>query len=188
MDDDDHQWNERVREARTGSPAAADALARALLPLVTRIARARSGPRWPVEDLVQESLLRIFRSLDQYRGDAPFPHWAARVAVRACLDRARHAGRRPLLVWSELDPRLRDVLQALDQPDPVPAARELVAELLDRLEPADRLLLTWLELEERPVREVSALTGWTAVRVRVAAFRARARAKALWKQLENPPA
>jgi RNA polymerase sigma-70 factor (ECF subfamily) len=41
------------------------------------------------------------------------------------------------------------------------------------LAPKERLVLTLLELEDRPVREVAALTGWSETNVKVRAFRAR---------------
>jgi RNA polymerase sigma-70 factor (ECF subfamily) len=43
-------------------------------------------------------------------------------------------------------------------------------------------VITLLELEERTVHEVAALTGWTEVNVRVRAYRAR---KALKRILEE---
>jgi RNA polymerase sigma-70 factor (ECF subfamily) len=49
----------------------------------------------------------------------------------------------------------------------------LVAKLLEALDPKDRLLIQWLELEDRPVNEVAALTGWSRTLVKVRAFRAR---------------
>jgi RNA polymerase sigma-70 factor (ECF subfamily) len=60
--------------------------------------------------------------------------------------------------------------------DPVAAeaARELVQAVFAKLSPAARLVLTLLELEERSVKEIAALTGWSVPLVKVRAFRARA--------------
>ena len=44
---------------------------------------------------------------------------------------------------------------------------------LVRLRPEDRLVITLLNLEEKTVRDVSALTGWSEANVKVRAFRAR---------------
>jgi RNA polymerase sigma-70 factor (ECF subfamily) len=49
-----------------------------------------------------------------------------------------------------------------------------VARLLDQLSPAARLVITLLEIEERPVKEIARLTGWSVPLVKVRAFRARA--------------
>ena len=44
---------------------------------------------------------------------------------------------------------------------------------MSRLKPEDRLVITLFELEDRSVREVAELTGWSETRVKVRAFRAR---------------
>ena len=54
------------------------------------------------------------------------------------------------------------------------AAKQLVARLLEQLSPPARLVITLLELEDRSVKEIAALTGWSVPLVKVRAFRARA--------------
>jgi len=65
------------------------------------------------------------------------------------------------------------------------AARELVQELLTRLNPPDRLVVTLLHLEEKSVAEVQAMTGWSAPLVKVRAFRARKKLQRFLSQLEK---
>jgi RNA polymerase sigma-70 factor (ECF subfamily) len=45
---------------------------------------------------------------------------------------------------------------------------------LSRLSPAARLVITLLEIEEKSVKEIAELTGWSVPLVKVRAFRARA--------------
>jgi len=54
------------------------------------------------------------------------------------------------------------------------AARQLVQRLLEQLSPPARLIITLLEIEERSIKEISQLTGWSVPLVKVRAFRARA--------------
>ncbi|HYR59333.1 MAG TPA: sigma-70 region 4 domain-containing protein, partial [Chthoniobacteraceae bacterium] len=60
-----------------------------------------------------------------------------------------------------------------DAPADAQSAREATDRLLGLLAPDDRLVLTLLDLEERSVAEISALTGWGRSAVKVRAFRAR---------------
>src|SRR5687768_5256786 len=60
------------------------------------------------EDAVQETFLRLLRTLPGYRGDASFRTWLFRVAVNLCLDRKR--ARRCSEPWNE--ERQRDPLTA----------------------------------------------------------------------------
>ena len=49
----------------------------------------------------------------------------------------------------------------------------LVARVLEKLSPSARLVITLLEIEDRSVKEIAALTGWSVPLVKVRAFRAR---------------
>ncbi len=65
------------------------------------------------------------------------------------------------------------------------AARELVGKLLDQLSPADRTVIQMLDLEQKSVAEISALTGWGQSMIKVRAFRARRKLQKLFQELRN---
>jgi len=50
----------------------------------------------------------------------------------------------------------------------------LIQRVLEKLSPQARLVITLLEIEDRPVKEIARLTGWSVPLVKVRAFRARA--------------
>jgi RNA polymerase sigma-70 factor (ECF subfamily) len=50
----------------------------------------------------------------------------------------------------------------------------LIRRILTRLSPSARLVITLLEIEERSVKEIAEITGWSVPLVKVRAFRARA--------------
>jgi RNA polymerase sigma-70 factor (ECF subfamily) len=56
-----------------------------------------------------------------------------------------------------------------------------VGKLLSQLPPKDRLVITLLDLEEKSVKEISELTGWSPSLVKVRAFRARRKLRKLAK-------
>jgi RNA polymerase sigma-70 factor (ECF subfamily) len=149
-------------------------------PLVLKLVRAYRSRQHAEQDLVQEVYLTVFAKLDRYkpRAGVPFEHWLARVAVHTCRDVLRAERRRP--VCEVLSPQASEWLGALTDEREAPAgdalaARELVERLLAALRPDDRLVLTWLDLEQRSVAEVARLTGWSRTLVKVRAFRARRR-------------
>lgn len=65
------------------------------------------------------------------------------------------------------------------------AARSLVRRIFEQLSPAHRMVLTLLELEDRSVKEISAITGWSQTLVKVRAFRARAEMKRVLGRLQK---
>jgi RNA polymerase sigma-70 factor (ECF subfamily) len=52
------------------------------------------------------------------------------------------------------------------------------------MSPAHRLVITLLELEDRSIREIAELTGWSVPLVKVRAFRARSEMKKILSRME----
>lgn len=174
---------------RLHEEAASRDLVERLYPLVLRIVRAHRPRRMAEEDLCQEVFMSLFASLAQYRGAVPFEHWVSRVAVNTCIDHLRRERSRPELRWADLSEDEADALHAMlaDPSAPRPgqalAATDLLDRLLDALPAEDRALLRWLELEEMPVRDIAARTGWSVPLVKVRAFRARHRMRRTLQRL-----
>jgi RNA polymerase sigma-70 factor, ECF subfamily len=148
-------------------------------PRVFATARRYARRESEVEDIVQEVWLKAFQKLASYRGEAPFEHWLMRLAVRTCYDFLRGHQRNRETVFSELTEPEQDWLDKfVQQPEAAAetaqAAKLLVDRVLEQLSPAARLIITLLEIEDRSVKEIAQLTGWSVPLVKVRAFRARA--------------
>ena len=129
-----------------------------------------------LEDLAQDIFIRVWKGLTSWTGRAPFEHWLTRVAVRACFDfLRRHRRRRETEVSHD---ELPDYLQLESGASPEEQAENhallLVRRAMTRLHPREQLILTLLELEDKTVREVAGLTGWSEGNVKVRAHRASA--------------
>jgi RNA polymerase sigma-70 factor (ECF subfamily) len=134
-----------------------------------------------LEDLAQDIFIRVWRGLTSWSGKAPFEHWLTRVAVRACFDFLRkHRRRRESEVSHDEIPEYLHLNEGAS-PDEQSEnhALQLVRRALTRLHPKEQLILTLLELEDKTVREVAALTGWSEGNVKVRAHRARASLKSV---------
>tara|TARA_B100000029_G_scaffold80310_1_gene71672 strand:+ start:1261 stop:1932 length:672 start_codon:yes stop_codon:yes gene_type:complete len=141
-----------------------------------------------VEDLAQDTFLKAWRRLDQYRASAPFQHWVSRIAVNVALDHIRRATRRIKETgFDDLGETPLDWLRSdhSDRESEKREARELLAHLLKQLTAADRRVITLQSIQGHSVNEISALTGWTPISVRVRAHRARARLRAALLALES---
>jgi RNA polymerase sigma-70 factor (ECF subfamily) len=162
-----------------------------LYPVVLKVVRSHLPKRTSEEDLVQTVFIKVFAHIEQYLGQVPVGHWVSRIAVNTCLNAVKTEKVRPELRWADLSEEARHVLESIaaDEADtssaPGCAARELVQELLKRLNPSDRLVITLLHLQEKSVAEVQALTGWSAALVKVRAFRARKKLQRFLSQLEK---
>lgn len=168
---------------------AARELMRRLHPLVAGIARRHLPFLHEIEDVLQESWLRVFEHLHRWQPSAPLEAWVSRIAVNVCLQRLRTRRRKPALLWSDLSAEQQQAALCLQHDSTAgaplpPDAAELLHALLDALDAKDRLIITLLHLEERTLDEAAALTGTHKTIVKVRAWRARARMRAALEKLE----
>jgi RNA polymerase sigma-70 factor (ECF subfamily) len=141
------------------------------------------------EDVVQEVLMRAWRSRATYVGDAPLGHWLMRIATNACLNALTRGRARAL---PQLDREPAGPLEELEAatwvtpapdarlfPDPARAAeaREQVAlafiALLQRLPPKQRAVLLLKDVVGWSAEEIAAALALTVSSVTSALHRAR---------------
>ncbi|MBZ5587455.1 MAG: RNA polymerase sigma factor [Acidobacteriia bacterium] len=140
-----------------------------------------------IEDIAQEVFVKAFSAMAGYKGEVPLAHWLSRITVNACYDQLRRQRTRPEISFSRLDPDPRERSGAGAPGEGHDAsvhwqreeARLDAERLLAKLPPADRVVLTLMVLEGLTVAEVGQLTGWSAANVKIRAFRARNRLRAL---------
>ncbi len=162
-----------------GDTASFEPLVKKYSPRLFATARRYARREDEVEDIVQEVWTKAFQKLASFRGEAPFEHWLMRMAVHTCYDFLRAHQRNRESSFSDLTEPETDWLEHfVAAPDhareDAAAARALVQRILDQLSPSARLIITLLEIEDRSVKEISQLTGWSVALVKVRAFRARA--------------
>lgn len=179
---------ELIAAVLKGDAASFEPLVEQYSPRVFATARRYARRESEVEDIVQEVWLKAFNKLSSFRGDAPFEHWLMRLAVRTCYDFLRGHQRNRETTFSELSEPETDwldrfVAQPESADEHADAARQLIERVLEQMSPAARLVITLLEIEDRSVKEISELTGWSGTLVKVRAFRARAEMRKILARL-----
>jgi len=145
---------------------------RKVFAMSARFARDRDD----LDDICQDIFIKVYENVGKFRSDAPFEHWLSRIAIRTCYDalrkRRKEKGNVPLdTIHYQIAAESGEDHLAAEQ------ARSLLEMGMAQLNPAERLVITLLELEEKPVREIAELTGWSETNVKVRAFRARQKLK-----------
>jgi RNA polymerase sigma-70 factor (ECF subfamily) len=168
-----------ISEVLAGDAASFEPLVQKYSPRLFGMARRYARREDEIQDIVQEIWIKAYQRLGSFRGDAPFEHWLMRLAVRTCYDFLRGHQRNRESSFSELTDPENDWLDTLatapeQAKDDADAAKLLIHRVLEELSPQARLVITLLEIEDRSVKEISAITGWSATLVKVRAFRARA--------------
>jgi RNA polymerase sigma-70 factor (ECF subfamily) len=132
-------------------------------------------------ELCQETFLRVYRHLDQYRFESPLKSWIGRIAYTVAL---RHLERKRIPVADLGDDTALDVGSesgdAFDL-EAASASDELVAALraaVEALPPLQRTLLTLYHFDELPLAEIAAITGLSEGTIKSHLFRSRAKLRA----------
>ena len=132
---------------------------------IYRLCRGYLGPVPEADDLFQEVFLRVWQSLDKFRGEANVDTWVYRIGINtALLWRKREAKRKE---------RERGGLEGMEIPvEPGEGEGEKQARLahlqraISQLKPLDRLVIGMV-LEGFKYPEIAASTGLTANNVGV---------------------
>ncbi|MBX9871385.1 MAG: RNA polymerase sigma factor RpoE [Burkholderiaceae bacterium] len=137
-----------------------------------------------VEDIAQESFIRAYRALHQFRGDAQFYTWLYRIAVNTAKKTLLDLKHDPLLTEAALRPAGDDdeTFQpgnepiAEETPESLLAAREIAAAVQAALEalPEDlRQAVTLREIEGLSYEDIATVMACPIGTVRSRIFRAR---------------
>ena len=171
--------SELIAAVLNGDVASFEPLVQKYSPRVFATARRYARREDEVQDIVQEIWMKAFQKLASFRGEAPFEHWLMRLAVRTCYDFLRAHQRNRESSFTDLTEPEDDWLERFaadpaSAPEDAAAAKQLIDRALEQLSPPARMVVTLLEIEDRPVKEIAQLTGWSVPLVKVRAFRARA--------------
>lgn len=155
------------------------------------VALRLSGERTAAEDVVQDALLRAYRSLDQLRERERVRFWLTKVLYSAFHDRYRKESRRDEDV--SLDDERFDLFDKLVEEDPFPYSDRLHLDFLDlfdderliealaKIHPAHRTALVLAYVSGYKAREIAELTGTTVGTVLARLHRGRRQLeRALW--------
>ena len=169
-----------LRKAQHGDPEAFEQLITPLEQLIWRICWHYTGNRESAEDCGQETMIRIWRSLDSYRGDCALESWVYRIAANCCMDYLRKKKRDKSVSMEPMQE------QGFDPADPSPGTEEQVvaADEQKRLREAITLLpedqreaLIMTQLEKVPYEEAAKLLGVSEGTIKSRVNRAKARLK-----------
>ena len=169
---------ELIQAVLAGDAASFEPLVKKYSPRVFATARRYARRESEIEDIVQEVWLKAFDKLKSFRSEAPFEHWLMRMAVRTCYDFLRGHQRNRISSFSEISEPEDDWLERFvadpgSAPEDADAAKLLIGRVMEKLSPDARLVIQLLEIEDRSVKEIAQLTGWSVPLVKVRAFRAR---------------
>jgi RNA polymerase sigma-70 factor (ECF subfamily) len=153
-----------IERWRTGDERAAAELVQRHAQALARFA-ASFGERDGIEELVQDTFVRAFNSLDAFRGDSSLRTWLFTILRRLVLDRKRAEKRRR----NQVELEEAHAVQAFDALDVLVADETAmrVRQAIERLSPLQREVFVLRVTEGMAYGEIATLVGSTEGACRV---------------------
>jgi RNA polymerase sigma-70 factor, ECF subfamily len=170
-----------IQEIRAGKTEHFEYFVRQYQKKITRIAYRFLRDTGEADCAAQESFLRAYQNLDDFREGSTFETWLTRICINWCKDRLK---RRRLVFYFHQAPAREDeesdgVQQVAAHPAPSPERRaagreirERLREAIDDLSPRQRSIFVMKHFEEMSIPEIAETTGLDPGTIKSHLFRA----------------
>ena len=162
---------------------------------IYRLAFRMLGSKEEAEDAAQEVFVRVFKSIEQFRGDCPLSSWTYRICLNICRNRFQHQSRRKQKSHVSWEGALMDeqgtsnadgnILRPA-RPDELMQAKQMEERLQKALTMLDadfRSVLVFFDLEGLNYLQISEVLSIPEGTVKSRLFRARQQLRAALKEL-----
>jgi RNA polymerase sigma-70 factor, ECF subfamily len=169
-----------IADIRAGNTEAFEYFVRQYQPKITRVAYRLLRDLGEADCAAQESLLRAWQRLNEFREGSTFETWLTRICINWCKDRLK---RRRVVSYFHQAPEGRPEesgpRDTAPHPDPSPERRALSREIRERLRaaieslsPRQKTVFTLKHFEELSIPEIADLMGVDSGTVKSHLFRA----------------
>ncbi len=155
--------------------------------LVFTLALRMIKHREEAEEVSQDTFIKVFRSLNRFKGDSKFSTWIYRVAYNTCLDRLKKHKREQQVVAIDeyTEHQVKTIDNALDAMEK-DERKQAIQNCLQLLPSDDSALLTLFYFEELSLEEIADIVGLTANNVKVKLFRSRKKLTSILRDRLEP--
>ena len=155
--------------------------------LVFSLALKMVKNREEAEEVAQDTFIKVFKSLSQFKGDSKFSTWIYKVTYNTCLDRLKKTKREQQVV--SIDDfninQIKSIDNALDKMEEE-EREKAIQDCINLLSSDDAFLLTLFYFEEQSLEEISKVLGITPNNVKVKLFRSRKKLTTILRERLEP--
>ncbi len=139
------------------------------------------------EEVAQDSFIKAYKSLSNYRGDAKFSTWLYTIAYRKSLDAIKASKR---MITSELIEEVSEgemelVGDALNYLQ-VKERKKIISDSIMKLPEDEAAIITLYYFEEKSVKEIVEIVNLTADNVKIKLYRSRKKLYSILKYHISP--
>jgi len=143
--------------------------------------------REEAEEVAQDTFIKVFKSLDKFKGDSKFSTWIYRVTYNTCLDNKKKNEKHlndiaiDEFTFNKLD-TIDNALDHLMKQE----RRELIKQCVKKLPEDSSALITLFYFEEMSLEEISKIINVETNTVKVKLYRARKKLAVILEQYLQP--
>jgi RNA polymerase sigma-70 factor (ECF subfamily) len=175
-----------IRLCQSGDLAAFETLLGNYEKLVYNLCYRYFGNHSDAADIGQEAMVRIFKKIKEFNGEASFKTWLYRVVTNICMDELRRRKNRPVSLEDIKEQGYEPVTSFLGPEEMVEQQElyQLIMEVLTQLSVEHRTVLILKDVEGLDYHEIAAVLGCNIGTVKSRINRAR---ETFRKRLVNEP-
>ena len=155
--------------------------------LVYTLALRMLKNREEAEEVSQDTFIKVYKSLQKFKGDSKFSTWIYKVAYNSCLDRIKK--NKKYLNDVEINEFTEHQVRTVDNAFEALVEEErnqMIQECLNLLPSDDSFLLTLYYFEEQSLDEIANIVGLSANNVKVKLFRSRKKLTTILRDRMEP--
>lgn len=155
--------------------------------LVFTLALKMLNNREEAEEVAQDTFIKVYNSLNNFKGDSKFSTWIYKITYNSCLDRLKKNKKEKTVSYLEdFDEHqakaIEAVLDSIDENE----RNKAIQDCLEELPPEDAFLLTLYYFDGKSVDEISKVINASTDNVKVKLFRVRKKVGIIFKNKLEP--
>lgn len=168
---------EIIENCRKGNLQEFRKLVDASSPFAFSVAFRMLGDEYLADDVVQETMISIWRSINKIRSAEGYKTWLYRIVVNKCYDelRKRKASREFITDdknWEKISQMIsHNPVSQLENKE----IADIISVLTEKLSPMQKSVFILADLEDLSNEEISAITGMSRTRIKANLYHARKR-------------
>ena len=127
------------------------------------------------KDIVQESFVRVWKRLKNYKPEIKFTTWLYKIVINLCYDKIKYGNRRKV-IFQNIDEKYSNIVLASDSVEKNVNDKlqiEMILRLVEDLPPKQKMVFLMRDIQEHNISETSELLGISESSVKANLFNAR---------------
>jgi len=139
------------------------------------------------EEVSQDTFLKIFNSINKFKGDSKFSTWIYKITYNTCLDRLKKSEKDNNVVYIEdfnehKVKAIENILENIDEKE----RNQKIQECLQLLPSEEAFLLTLYYFDYQSIDEISKVINCNANNVKIKLYRSRKKLASILKEQLEP--